>query len=101
MSSTIEITGYDRGSEGSGRLAEALELACRLAKAGEVTYVTCLGDVTAAITPPEAGERYEHANLVEVFPGARHADLSGLALTSAPAGAAQPLYKRVLRGLFS
>lgn len=73
MSDIIDIDGYiaeDPETEDSRTWDEVKE---RLGRAmlGEVSYVRLGGRLVACIAPPEAGERYEHANEVVIQPRQR------------------------------
>jgi hypothetical protein len=72
MSYTIDLDALPYG-ETSRALAlgtDFLTAVTRAAGESAVTYVIHQGQVVAAVSPPEAAERYEHAGKAEASPGA-------------------------------
>jgi hypothetical protein len=67
MRNAIDINEYIHdGAPGAIALATAFMEASTRSMTGGVTYVYSDGDIIAAISPPEAAERYEHQGEVEV-----------------------------------
>lgn len=75
MSDVIDIDDYTGdGTVGDAlRMWDAVQAAFARALAGSVTYVYLGGNLIATVTPPEAGERYEHASAVMAQPRERAA----------------------------
>ena len=69
MNHVIDIDEYlCRGSSGALELSTAFIEAGRRALNGGVTYILSDGEPFAAVNPPEAAERYEHAAMMEIQP---------------------------------
>jgi hypothetical protein len=70
VSGVINIEDYTGdGAVGDAlRMWDVVQAAFARALVGSVTYVYLDGNLIATVTPPEAGERYEHANAVMAQP---------------------------------